>query len=361
MAAVELGRQLRERGHRITYLANRHSPTGRAVEESKLPLLPFSIHGYIDPLGVKKIREWVKKEDVDLVHTHYSKDLWVLAPALSVGRKKIPLVLTKHIGTMRPKRDLLHRLIYRRVDAVIAVSKLIRQNVIQTHPVPQEKVRTIPNGVDLRRFGLKDVDRKAVRVSLGIPQDAVVVGMAGRLSWWKGYREFLEMAQRLIRARSDVFFLAIGGSTVGEENEADAIRNFARPLSLDGRIVFTGFREDVDRLYGAMDVFVYPAYAEAFGLVLIEAMASGLPVVSSNSDGVPEIVVDGKTGRLVRPRDSDALNAAVMEMLENSNTLKEYGRAGRQRVMELYDIQKIVDQIEILYGELIARRKCRSD
>jgi glycosyltransferase involved in cell wall biosynthesis len=356
MAAVELGRQLRDRGHCITYLTNRNSPAGRAVEASKLPLLPFSIRGYIDPLSVKRIREWVKREDVDLVHTHYSKDLWALATALSMGRSQIPLVLTKHIGTMRPKRDFFHRWIYRRVDAVVAISELIRQNVIHTHPVPPEKVRTIPNGVDLRRFGLKDVDCKAVRELLGIPRDAIVVGMAGRLSWWKGYREFLEMAQRLIRARSDVFFLAVGGSTVGEEKEAEAVLDFARSLHLDGRIVFTGFREDVNRLYGAMDVFVYPAYAEAFGLVLIEAMASGLPVVSSNSDGVPEIVVDGKTGRLVRPRDSDALTATVLELLEDSDTLKEYGRAGRQRVSELYDIQKVVDQIEILYGELIKEK-----
>ena len=106
-------------------------------------------------------------------------------------------------------------------------------------------------------------------------------------------------------------------------------------------------------LFSAMDVFVYPAYAEAFGLVLIEAMAMGLPVVSSNCDGVPEIVEDGKTGRLISSRNSKALTEAVLQMLDDSKQLENYGRAGRERVFEVFDFRKVVTRNEELYKKLI--------
>ena len=353
MVAVQMAQELRDRGHRITFLVNGGSPSEKALKKSDISLLPVSIRGYADLLGMIRIRKCIKETEVDVVHTHYSKDLWVLVPALSMSGKRIPLVLTKHVGTMKPKKDILHRWIYRRVDAVVGISRLIQQNVIQTHPIESEKVRYIPNGVDLRCFDSRVVDRAAVRASLGIPMDVIVLGIAGRLSWWKGYREFLEMARYIVEVRSDVFFLAVGGSTVGEEGEAEEIRDFAQSLNLNGKILFAGFRKDMAHLFSAMDVFVYPAYAEAFGLVLIEAMAMGLPVVSSNCDGVPEIVEDGKTGRLISSRNSKALTEAVLQMLDDSKQLENYGRAGRERVFEVFDFRKVVTRNEELYKKLI--------
>lgn len=357
MVSVQMAQKLMERGHRVTFLTAKGSPSEQALRGSGIFSLPISIRGYVDPWSVKRIRRWIREEGVDLVHAHYSKDLWALVPALSMGGKKVPLVLTKHIGTMKSKRDLLHRWIYRRVDYIIGISKLIQQNVIRTHPIEPERVGCIPNGVDLRAFDVEGTDRTAVRAALGIPGDALVVGMIGRLCWWKGYREFLEMAESLIKVEAGVRFLAVGGATLGEEEEVEEIRSLARSLHLDGKVVFTGFRKDVARLLSAMDLFVYPAYAEAFGLVLIEAMAMGLPVISSDCDGVPEIVVDGKTGILVPPRNSGALTEAVLRMLKDSQKMRAYGRAGRVRVLGVYDFEKVVSRTEELYRDLIQKRK----
>jgi len=357
MVAVRMAQRLKARGHRISFLALGGSPTAGALRESELFPVPISIRGYIDPRAVKNIGKWIREEDVDLVHTHYSRDLWALVPALWMGGEKVPLVLTKHIGTMEPKKDPLHRWIYRRVDFIIGISRVIQQNVIQTHPIDPEKVGCIPNGVDLRAFDTERDDRIAVRGSMGIPADALVVGMTARLSWWKGYREFLEMAEQLVKVRSDVWFFAVGGATLGEEREEEEIRNFARSLRSDGKVIFAGFQRNVARFLRAMDIFVYPAYAEAFGLVLIEAMAAGLPVVSSDCDGVPEIVVEVYFGRRLPPRDSLALTEAVTEMLEDSSKMREYGRAGRVRVLDIYDFDKVISRTEELYTDLIRKRQ----
>ncbi|MBN2029784.1 glycosyltransferase family 4 protein [bacterium] len=357
MVAVQLANKLKSEGMRISFLAAQGSMSESMLRNFPITLLTKSSHGYIDPRRIKMVHQWIQKEDVDLVHTHFSKDLWFLVPALSGNNTHVPLVLTKHVGTMKSKKDLLHRFIYRRVDAVVSISKLIQWNVIQTHPVQADKVKYIPNGVDLDVYDGHKTGREQIRRSFSIPSDALVVGIVGRLQWWKGYREFIQMAERLIRTRSDVWFLAVGGATVGEEKEAEDIQNYARSLHLNGRFIFSGFQKDVKPFLAAMDLFVYPAYAEAFGLVLVEAMAMALPVVSTHCDGVPEIVVDGETGKLVLPRNTEVLTTAVVELLNSPHKMKALGRAGRIRAVNVFNWHRIVSETLLLYHHLIEKRR----
>ena len=356
MIAVKTAERLRKRGHGVVFMAVAESPIHRALKAADVPFHPFSGDRYAALGGWLEMVRWIRNHPVDLVHTHYSKDLWTIVPALAWTRQAVPVILTKHIGTRKPKRDPLHRCMYRRVGAVVAISKLIEENVRRTHPVDPGRIICIPNGVDLERFRTGRKDRSLVRTGLGIPADAFVIGMSGRLNWWKGYREYFQMAERVLQLKSDVWFLAVGGSTIGEEDEAEDVLRMGKSIGSDGRVVITGFRSDMPDLYQAMDLFVYPAYAEAFGMVLIEAMASGLPVISTDCDGVPEIVVHGRTGDLVPPRNADLLTEAVLALLEDRSKLLRYGAAGKQRVLELFDLEKNVDRIEVLYKNLVQAR-----
>lgn len=359
MASVRLARKLSERGHRVSFLADPDSQTARALRGSDAAVVPFISKGYVNPLAVRRIRRWFRQEGVDIIHSHYAKDLWTLTPSLGGSLHSVPLVLTKHIGTMQTKKDPLHRMVYGRVDHIIAVSEVIRKNILRTHPVSGEKVGLIPNGVDLSPFDPERPRRAVLRREFGIAEQPIVVGMAGRLNWWKGYREVLLAAESILRKRSDVWFLAVGGATLGEEAEAEAIRSFARTLDLKGRFIFTGFRNDMADCYSVMDLFVYPAYAEAFGLVLIEAMAAGLPVVSTDCDGVPEIVRHGVTGILVPARDAEPLVRAVESLLSDPENRNRYGRAGRIRAEKEYDFENVVSRTEDLYERLIGDGKGR--
>ncbi len=357
MASVGLAKKLAARGHRVSFLSTPESKTADTLLGSSVDVVPLRRKGYVDPAGVLKIRSWLRTRSVDVLHCHSAKDLWVLVPALCGHSTNVPLVLTKHIGTLKPKKDGLHRMLYHRVDFVIAVSEVIRRNVLRTHPIAENKVGVIPNGVDLTGFDPARRNRRMIRGAFGIPENATVIGTAGRLSWWKGYREFIRTAESLVRTRPDVWFLAVGGATFGEEAEAEAVLRFARSLDLRNRLVFTGFRNDMADLYSAMDLFVYPAYAEAFGLVLIEAMAAGLPVVSTDCDGVPEIVQDGVTGILVPARDARPLIRAVDGLLAHPHRMRAFGRAGRKHAENKYDFEMVVSQIERLYERLMADRK----
>jgi glycosyltransferase involved in cell wall biosynthesis len=358
MVASHLAQGLVRTGHEVRLAAVGDTPLDKNLGSSPVERNFFSGKGYIDPASITKLKRWMGQNAIDVVHTHYSRDLWYLVPALKLGsHNNIPLVLTKHIGTMKPKCDPLHRWLYQRVDAVIAISRVIQRNILETHPVSPDKVVLLPNGVDTTRFFPDRSRRERARKELGIPPDIPVIGIAGRLAWWKGYREFLQMSRRILERYPHVRFLAVGGPTVGEEEEAEAIHKFASSLDLDHQVIFTGFQDDMPSMYSAMDLFVYPAYAEAFGLVLIEAMATGLPVVAAGCDGIPEIVEDGKTGKLVPARDTGGLTDAVMHLLTDRDLAGSYGEAGLSRVREHFDFMQNVKKTVTLYYNLIKKRR----
>jgi len=354
MLAVKQAASLLSMGHDLIFIG---SPDSYAVNEalsSGIKTYSVKINGYADLTAIAKLYSMFKKEKFDVIHSHYSRDLWSIVPALCFLRSGCGLVLTKHIGTQKPKKDWLHRKIYRRVDYVIAISNVIKKNIIETHPVPEKKVVLIPNGIDTEKFTPgKDPE---IRKKYGIPENSIVVGIAGRLSWWKGYREFLLTAKNLVKKYDNIYFLAVGGATVGEEQEAEDIKEFCRSLNIHGKVIFAGFQKEPERFYRAMDIFVYPAYAEAFGLVVAEAMSCGLPVVASDSDGILDIVDDGVTGILVSVKDTNKVTEAVLSLLQDTEKITNFSNAARERVLKYFSNKNMLMQMECIYNKILQER-----
>jgi glycosyltransferase involved in cell wall biosynthesis len=263
--------------------------------------------------------------------------------------------VTKHIGTSKAKRDFLHRWLYQRVDYLIAISEVIRQNLIATHPISASQVGVVHHGIDLHDFFQASRARDALREELGFSRDQIVFGIIGRLQIGKGYLEFLEMAHQIGRLRPRARFLMVGEATRGEPEEANLILNKIEHPQLRPIVKWVGFRKDVPRLLAAMDVFVFPSHAEAFGLVLIEAMAAGKPVISSNCDGVLEIVRHGETGFLVAPRDVAALTEAAERLLQDEALRQKMGEAGRRLAAEAFSVERTLENIEALYQRFSTR------
>jgi len=352
MLTVLLSGALQKRGHRVILLASENSSIMDAIRGSDIQGVSVRTSGYLQLKNIQTIRNIIKCHPVHILHSHYSRDLWHVVPALR-GYPSLPLLLTKHIGTQKPKRDLLHQWIYNRVNVIVAISDIIKKNIISTHPVRPDRVVCIHNGVDLNQFSAEALKKALVRKQFGIPDHAKVVGITGRLTWWKGYREFIDTASAVCEKREDVYFLAVGGETYGEGEEAEQIRSYAEEQNLGSHLIFTGFQKDISGCLSAMDIFVYPAYAEAFGMVLIEAMAMGLPVVASDCDGIPEIVEHGKTGTLVPARQSEPVTKAILDLLSNEPKRMAYSKAARVRVRDHFSLDRMVIQTEKLYNQLI--------
>lgn len=345
-----LSTHLAARGHQIIPVCSPGSPLERDLQERGFKPLRLTLGGYFHPRAIIQLRKWVAEKRVDLVHSHYSRDLWTIVPALL--KRRVPVVFTKHLGTQKPKRDALHRWIYRRVDHLVAISEIIRQNILATHPVPAARVSVVHHGVDLSQFRPNDNERAAVRQELGFAPEHLVLGIIGRLQISKGYLEFLEMARRLREELPEARYLLIGEASRGEAREAQMILGKIREWQVDDIVYALGFRRDIPRLLNAIDIFVFPSHAEAFGLVLIEAMAAGKPVISSNCDGVLDIVRDRETGLLTPPRQVAALCEAVRMLAHQPAQRLRLAQNAREHVLNFFALERMLDQLESIYKKV---------
>jgi glycosyltransferase involved in cell wall biosynthesis len=314
------------------------------------------VSGYFHPGALLAIARFLRLERVDVIHCQHSKDIATIVPAALLSRRAAPILLSKRVGSYIMKRDPLHRFTYAHVDRVLAISEVIRRNVIATTPAPPERVVTLHDAVDLERFDPLKADRAGVRAEFGATGETILVGFMGRFSPGKGHEEFLDAAALLAPRHSAMRFLVVGEASRGEEAYAATIRDRAARLGLEGVVRFVGFRTDVPDVLAACDLFAFPSHAEAFGVVLIEAMAMELPVVSTNCDGVLDIVVDGDTGIFVPPKDAAALAAGIGLLGSDPALRASMGRAGRRRVELLFDQRSQTDAFLRHYRELIAAR-----
>lgn len=353
MHVSHLSQHLANRGYKILPLCKPGSPLYQDFQRRGFQPHDLSLGGYFHPRALLKLSQLLLTEQPEVIHAHYSRDLWTVVPALMhPGLPRIPLVLTKHVGTQKPKRDLFHRYLYRRVDFLIAISEVIRRNLLATHPVSADKVGVIHHGVDLEEFSPQRFDREAVRAELGLSSGHLVFGIVGRLQISKGYLEFVEMARRLRPRLPHARFVLIGGPSRGEEHEARFILDQINAAGLQEVTFALGFRKDVARLLAALDVFVFPSHAEAFGLVLIEAMAMGKAVISSNCDGVLDIVQSGETGLLVPPQNVAALTQAALQLAEDLPLRRRLGAAARRHAAESFSLAQMLAATEAVYHRL---------
>jgi glycosyltransferase involved in cell wall biosynthesis len=355
MHFVRHSARLRERGHTVVPLCAPDAPAAERLRDEGFTPETADLWGKVHPRQAWRLSRLIARHRIDLVHCDWSRDLFTLVPAL-LPRRRVPLVLHKHVGVLAAKRLWVHYGLYARVDRVIAISDVIQRNFIAMHPIAPHKVVTIHNGVDPERFRPDPAARARLRAELGYTDDHLVVGIVGRVTPSKGHREFVDMAARLAATHPRARFLVVGEATRGEEDEGQAIVEGIAASGLAGRVTVTGFRRDVPALLSAMDVFTFPSHNEAFGLALIEAMAAGLPTVSANCDGVLDIVVEGVTGLMVPPKDGGVLAGAVARLLDDAELRVRLGAAGRERVLAKFTEQRQDEAIEALYAGVLAAR-----
>lgn len=356
MSMVLTATKLRDRGHAVFPVCQPDCPIEENLVAAGFDPLRCDIWGKFHPDKVWQLTRYVRRHGIELIHTDNSRDLFSLVPVRQLTGG-VPLVLQKHIGTGDPKNLFVHHYMYRRVDHVIAISEVIRRNLLATHPLREDQVGVVHAGVDMDRFRPDPAVRARVRAELGVPDGACLVGIIGRLQKEKGHFDFIETAQRLQTGHPDTRWVIIGAPTPSWEEEAASIEDAARAAGLGEKLILAGFRRDVPDLLDAMDVFLFPSHAEAYGLVVVEAMAMGVPVVAYGCDGVLDLVVPGETGELVELYDRAGLAAAVDGLLGDGGRRDAQGRAARKLVEERFTEEHMYRQLEDLYAGLIDRHR----
>ena len=304
----------------------------------------------------EQVGRWIAEDGIDLVHTHSTKPNRY-ARAAVLRHADVRLVAHYH-NTYDDKwadPQVLddERRLARATDRLVACSDAVRDHLVHRLEVPREQVEVVPNGVQPDDFR---GDGRRLRAELGLAADVPLVGTVGRISRQKAPEDFLLAARRVLDREPRAVFLL-----VGETDDAALsaqVRSLAQDLQLGDRLRLLGHRTDVADVYDALDVFVLPSRWEGFGLVLVEAMASGTPVVATDVGGIPQVTGALGPGEgcalLVPPGRPDALAEAVCRVLAEPGTARAMVVRGRARALR-FGWQDAADAVCRLYGSLLAR------
>jgi glycosyltransferase involved in cell wall biosynthesis len=313
-----------------------------------------------DARAARELWGILRREHIDVLHTHNPK------PGVYgrvVGRAAgVPIVVNTVHGLYAAEEDTLERRlpVYALEAAAARCSDAeLLQNeedfALMRRWHLTRRATLLGNGVDLSRFDaarITPAERAAQRAAWGARDDTVVVGSVGRLVAEKGFAELFTAAAAL--NRDDVRLVVVGGD---DPDKADAIPAEVLARARAQGVQLLGHRDDVERLYPAMDVFVLASHREGFPRAAMEAAASGLPVVATDIRGCRQVVADGTTGILVPPRDPSRLAAAIARLADAPDERRAMGRAARARAEARFDERRVVETVMQTYRDVARRRQ----
>ena len=305
------------------------------------------------PSVVLKIARIIKERKIDIVHCQRHKPTvyGTLAAYLAGKDSKVISHVRGLNRTRNLRRRLLNRLLFKRIARVIAVSNGVREDIVKSNPKAiREKVVTVYNGINVVPFLDCGLTRKQARARLGLPgKEGFIYGTVGRLVETKGQKVLLKAFAKVYGKYPESWLLLAGAGRLESE-----LKVLASALDIHERVVFLGFRRDIPEILKACDVFVLPSIAEGLPGALLEAMATGIPVIASQVGGVPEILNSADLGVMVPPSAVDELSVA-MEQLCSMDEMKrnEVGKALRQRVLEQFTSEKMVSAMVGQYMEVM--------
>lgn len=285
-----------------------------------------------------RLARFLRRERIDIVHTHNPQPLAYGAAAGRLARAGV--VHTKHgVNPDRGRRLWLRRAGGHLAHAYVAVSDATAKVARENRECVPGRLHVIPNGVDLEAYRPDAAARREVRAELGIPADAWVVGTVGRVSVEKDHALLVRAVGPLLGPEARLLIAGDGAELENVRAEAKAFAPW---------VVLTGVRHDVPRIMASLDLFALSSRSEGLPLALLEAMATGLPVVATDVGGVAEVVDHGAAGVIVPPRDEEALRRAVAKLMTDPAAAEGLASRARDRSRR-YDAAGVVDRYMELY------------
>ena len=340
--ALNLSEQLQRRGHDVTVACR----PGRFIEERAhqmgLATVPITVRKQNDWHDYGALRRFLREKPIDVLHAHWSTDM--IVPPFAGLRAHVPVrIMTRHMPY--PFKNRLGTWLYSQLlwTRLVTVSASVRETLLACGVAP-DKIEVIHHGTNIEEFARTTASPQSIRRGLGIPDDCLTVGIAGRIAPEKGHLVLLQAAA-LLGDRYPLRYVIVGDGP----SEA-AVREAVRTLGLEDRVVFAGFRDDVNNVMAALDIMTLPStWNEPCAAVVQQAMALSKPVVGTRAGGTPEMISENETGFLVPPSDAPALADAIARLAGDAFLRKRMGAAGRERVGAYFSLSLMTDRIEALY------------
>ncbi len=304
------------------------------------------LHGDHDLRFAIRLARLLRAERPDVVHLHSRRGVDVLG-GLAARWAGIPCVLTRRVDNPEPRVAAAVK--YRLYNRIITISEGIRR-VLLAAGVPSEKVVCVPSAVDIERYRPGCCGRGVFRAEFGLVEDEKTVAMVAQFIPRKGHRVLIDAIPAVLREHPRTRFLLFGRGP-GEH----LIRSLVAERALGDRVIFAGFRDDLEHLLPCIDLVVHPAYMEGLGVALLQAAACRFPIVASAVGGIPEVVRDGENGRLLLSDGPYALADAANGLLADAGLRERMGAAGRRRVETGFSVGAMVAANLGVYQQVSAR------
>lgn len=327
---------------------------------AKVSVLDYPIlrRKYFNPKGIvdyirsynfyaKQIALYARQHNIDMVHNNTAA---VLEGIYLKRKLKLPLIWHVHEIIVKPKAisDFINMLMGRYADKIVTVSQAVANHIKQSPFIKDSQVEVIYNGVDNAVY--YPMDASSIREKFDIAQDALVIGMIGRVNAIKGQNDFIEAVEPLLEKNEQAVAFLAGGVFPGEEWRLEELDKRIASSSVVSQIHRIDYYDKTSELYNMFDIFVLPSIKpDSLPTVVLEAMACSKPVVGYNNGGIAEMVVDDKSGYLVKPNRPQELSNAISLLLDSSEKREKFGRVGYQRQRELFSLESYIKNFSELY------------
>lgn len=319
--------------------------------DREVTLKILNISNYHNPFSMLKLILRLKKARPDILHMH---GYFASTAGRITGKLAGVSILITHVHSTywwyKKRHIVMERLLSHITHKIICCSKAVEEFVQQKEAIKPSKTVVIYNGIDENRFN-QPKDTSAIRQALTIKLSDQVVGIVASLTPQKGHTYFLEAACKILDVLPHAKFLIVGDGILRKELEQKAY-----DLNIAVNVIFTGERKDIPDLLSIMDVIILSSHIrEGMPISLLEAMAAARPVVATNIGGIPEVIVDGQTGLLVEPQNSQSLASATINLLKDRDYALALGENGKQRFSQ-FDSKTMIDKIEELYDYCLEKK-----
>ncbi len=351
MNVIRYAEWMQERGHQVTIFTVDNSPLAELAQKKKLERVYVSHHHkYIYFLSAIRVEKTMREMGVDLIWIRDTRDMGL---AGRIGKRlHIPVLYQQAMQLGVDKLDIFHTRRFNRISAWVATLDFLYQQVLKRTKFSEEKLHMIPLGLDMSQFN-NQISKEEARKKLKLPLDVPIVGIVGRIDPLKGQDTLLKAMS--YSKNMDWHVIIVGEMTRNEDQFfVKRLKNIIELNYLEGRVHFIPFLSEVELAYAAMDIFAMCSAGETFGMVTIEAMAAGVPVLGTDAAGTPEILNHGEFGEMYDPFDHHGLGRIIVQYLEKPEDIKSMGLKGRARAQKLYEKNVVLDQLESLALDLVA-------
>ena len=337
---VDLSHALVDRGHEVFAATVPDAPLSKELSfVTEARTLALSRRNYVKNLLA--LAEFIRDHDIEIVHAHAARDYHVAAQAVKVASRG-QLVLTRH--ALFPL-GRINKYLLKNTSRVIAVSKAVAESLRSNGVFESSKITVVHNGIDIDRFTrpVADDDNRPI-----------LVGTVGHLAPIKGHDVFVRAAKLISERHRDARFVIIGEDKSPQRSHRKLLEDLIAKLNLGANVTMPGWQDDIPSLLASLTLFVSAARSEPFGLSIVEAMAAGLPIVATASEGALEIIEDGVTGKLVPADDPESLAKAINDLLDDPLERSRLAR-NAQLAAQRYSLARMASDTEQVYREVLAR------